>query len=57
METNTRNQVIASSLSQYHVINGVKGLHLEEYYKKTLTTTKCNWAMHDEKLLSNVNCF
>ena len=57
METNTSNQAIASILSQYHVVNGCKQLHLVEYHAKTLSAIQRNWPIHAKELFAIVDCF
>ena len=57
METVASNQGIAGILSQYHVVNGCKQLHPEEYHAKTLSSTQRNWPIHDKELFAIVDCF
>ena len=57
METDTSNQAIAGILSQYHVINGYKQLPPVDYHAKTLSTTQCNWQIHNKELFAIVDCF
>ena len=57
METDGSKQAIPGILSQYHVVNGCKPLHLVEYHAKTLTATQHNWPIHDKELSAIVACF
>ena len=57
METNASNEAIASILSQYHVVNGYKQLHLVEYHEKTLSSTQHNWPIHAKELFTIMECF
>ena len=56
METDARNQAIAGILSEYHVVNECKQLHLVEYYPKTLSATQCNYPIHGKQLCAIVDC-
>ena len=57
METDASNQAIAGILSQHYVVNGCKQVHPVAYYAKTLTSTKCNWPIHNKELFAIVDCF
>ena len=55
MEPNSNNQAIGGILSKYHYINVSKYLHLQAYYAKTRSATKCNWPIHEKELLTFVD--
>ena len=57
METDASNQAIAGILSQYHIVNGCKHLHLVKYHSKTLSSTQRNWQIRDKQLCAIVDCF
>ena len=56
IETDASNQAIGGILSQYHIGHESKQLHTIEYQAKTLSTSKCNWPIHDKELFLIVDC-
>jgi len=57
METDTSKQAISITLSQYHIVNGVKQLYPTEYHAKTHDATHRNCPMHDKDLFAIVDSF